>query len=97
MGLCDLISYYFETLAKVLLLLICLSFITQAIAKSLDGLSVESGSHLQKVLRLNTCTSRSSAIQMLEALLPVFRSRMGALLFLISALLSRGLVYYSII
>lgn len=63
----------------------------EVIAKSLDGLSIESGSHLQKVLRLNTCTSRSSAIQMLEALLPVFRSRMGALLFLISALLSRGL------
>ncbi|XP_042031323.1 ubiquitin carboxyl-terminal hydrolase MINDY-3-like isoform X2 [Salvia splendens] len=40
---------------------------------------------------INTCTSRSRAIQVLEALLPVFRSRFGALLFLISALLSRGL------
>ncbi|XP_057793641.1 uncharacterized protein LOC131010235 [Salvia miltiorrhiza] len=63
----------------------------EVIAKLLGGLSVESGSHLQKVLRVNTCTSRSRAIQVLEALLPVFRSRFGALLFLISALLSRGL------
>ncbi|KAH6824091.1 ubiquitin interaction motif-containing protein [Perilla frutescens var. hirtella] len=63
----------------------------EVIAKSLGGLSVESGSHLQKVLRINTCTSQSRAIQILETLLPVFRSRLGALLFLISALLSRGL------
>ncbi|KAL1533497.1 ubiquitin carboxyl-terminal hydrolase MINDY-3-like [Salvia divinorum] len=63
----------------------------EVIAKLLGGLSVESGSHLQKVLRIDTCTSRSRAIQVLETLLPVFRSRFGALLFLISALLSRGL------
>ncbi|KAI3460490.1 hypothetical protein Pfo_017153 [Paulownia fortunei] len=63
----------------------------EAIAKVLGGLSVESGADLQKVLRVDTCTSRSSALQKLEAMLPIFRSRMGALLFLISALLSRGL------
>ncbi|KAL3641128.1 hypothetical protein CASFOL_016096 [Castilleja foliolosa] len=59
--------------------------------KALEGISVESGSDLQKVLRVYTCTSRSSSIQKLENLLPIFQSRMGALLFLISALLSRGL------
>lgn len=63
----------------------------EVIAKVLGGLSVESGSDLQKVLRVDTCTSRSSALQKLESMLPIFRSRMGALLFLISALLSRGL------
>ncbi|KAK4387386.1 Ubiquitin carboxyl-terminal hydrolase MINDY-3 [Sesamum angolense] len=63
----------------------------EVIAKVLGGLSVESGSDLQKVLRVDTCTSQSSALQKLEAMLPIFRSRMGALLFLISALLSRGL------
>ncbi|KAK6131023.1 hypothetical protein DH2020_035234 [Rehmannia glutinosa] len=63
----------------------------EAIAKVLRDLSVESGADLQKVLRVDTCTSRWSALQKLEALLPIFRSRMGALLFLISALLSRGL------
>ncbi|EYU36851.1 hypothetical protein MIMGU_mgv1a002713mg [Erythranthe guttata] len=63
----------------------------EIIAKVLGGLSVESGSDLQKVLRVDTFTSQSSALQKLEAMLPIFRSRMGALLFLISALLSRGL------
>ncbi|KAK6131499.1 hypothetical protein DH2020_034761 [Rehmannia glutinosa] len=63
----------------------------EVIAKVLEGVSVESGSDLQKVLRVHTCTSRSSSIQKLEDLLPIFRSRMGALLFLISALLSRRL------
>lgn len=63
----------------------------ELMTKVLEGLSVESGYDLQKVLRVNTATSRESAFQYLEAMLPVFRSRMGALLFLISALLSRGL------
>ncbi|KAL3807891.1 hypothetical protein ACJIZ3_000340 [Penstemon smallii] len=63
----------------------------EVIARALEGLSVESGFDLQKVLRINIWSSRSSALQKLEAMLPVFRSRMGALLFLISALLSRGL------
>lgn len=64
----------------------------QVIAEVLGGLSVESGADLQKVLSVDTCTSSAIAIKRLEALLPIFRSRMGALLFLISALLSRGLV-----
>ncbi|KAG8389811.1 hypothetical protein BUALT_Bualt01G0017300 [Buddleja alternifolia] len=63
----------------------------EVIAKMLGGLSLESGSDLHKVLRVDTCTSRSSTLQKLDSMLPVFRSRMGALLFLISALLSRGL------
>ncbi|XP_057773257.1 uncharacterized protein LOC130992582 [Salvia miltiorrhiza] len=63
----------------------------EVIAEVLGGLSVESGADLQKVLRVDTCTSWSTANKRLEAMLPIFRSRMGALLFLISALLSRGL------
>lgn len=66
----------------------------QVIAEVLGGLSVESGTDLQKVLRVDTCTSWSIMIKRLEAMLPIFRSRMGTLLFLISALLSRGLVCY---
>ncbi|XP_050366783.1 uncharacterized protein LOC126785207 [Argentina anserina] len=61
------------------------------IAKSLEGLSIESASDLHEVLRVKTYTTEESAFQGLEAVIPVFRSRMGALLFLISALLSRGL------
>ncbi|CAA2964154.1 ubiquitin carboxyl-terminal hydrolase MINDY-3-like [Olea europaea var. sylvestris] len=63
----------------------------EAIAKALEDLSIDSGSDLRKVLRVHTCTSRSNAFQKLRLMLPAFRSRMGALLFLISALLSRGL------
>lgn len=63
----------------------------EIIAKVLEGLSVESALDLQKVLRVNTYTSQASAYQKLEAMIPVFRSRMGAMLFLISALLSRGM------
>ncbi|EXC19902.1 hypothetical protein L484_017879 [Morus notabilis] len=63
----------------------------EIIAKVLEGLSIESALDLQKVLRVNTYTSQASAFQKLEAMIPVFRSRMGAMLFLISALLSRGL------
>ncbi|KAL2467896.1 ubiquitin interaction motif-containing protein [Forsythia ovata] len=63
----------------------------EVIAKALEDLSIDSGSDLQKVLRVYTYTSRSSAFQKLQEMLPAFRSRMGALLFLISALLSRGL------
>ncbi|XP_022749823.1 ubiquitin carboxyl-terminal hydrolase MINDY-3-like isoform X1 [Durio zibethinus] len=61
------------------------------IAQALDGLSIESASDLQKVLRVDTYTTPASAFERLEAMIPVFQSRMGALLFLISALLSRGL------
>ncbi|KAI3686066.1 hypothetical protein L1987_79736 [Smallanthus sonchifolius] len=63
----------------------------EIIARSLDGLSIESGFDLQKVLRVSTFTSLASAMQRLEEMIPIFRSRMGALLFLLSALLSRGL------
>ncbi|KAL6504482.1 hypothetical protein OROGR_026405 [Orobanche gracilis] len=66
----------------------------EAVAEVLRGLSVETGADLKKMLRVDTCTSRWSALQQLEALLPIFRSRLGALLFLISALLSRGLGVY---
>lgn len=69
-----------------------LCFVIQVISKALEGLSLESGANLQKVLIINTYTSSVDALQRLEALLPVFRSRMGAMLFLISALLSRGMV-----
>lgn len=63
----------------------------EIIARSLDGLSVESGCDLQKVLKVCTYTSLERAMQRLEEMIPIFRSRMGALLFLLSALLSRGL------
>ncbi|XP_061365889.1 uncharacterized protein LOC133309169 [Gastrolobium bilobum] len=63
----------------------------EVIAKALEGLSIESALDLQKVLRVETYTSQASALKRLEALIPLFQSRMGALLFLISALLSRGL------
>ncbi|KAI3825869.1 hypothetical protein L1987_07569 [Smallanthus sonchifolius] len=63
----------------------------EIIARSLNGLSIESGDDLQKVLKVSTFTSPESAMQRLEEIVPVFRSRMGALLFLLSALLSRGL------
>ncbi|CAN4116491.1 unnamed protein product [Withania somnifera] len=63
----------------------------EVISKALEGLSIESGDNLQKALIINTYTSLEDALQRLEALLPVFRSRMGAMLFLISALLSHGM------
>ncbi|OMO51046.1 hypothetical protein COLO4_37837 [Corchorus olitorius] len=63
------------------------------IAQALEGLSIESAYDLQKVLRVETFTTPASAFMRLEAMIPVFQSRMGALLFLISALLSRGLDY----
>ncbi|XP_022768007.1 ubiquitin carboxyl-terminal hydrolase MINDY-3-like isoform X2 [Durio zibethinus] len=61
------------------------------IAQALEGLSIESAFDLQKVLRVDTYMTPTSAFKRLEAMIPVFQSRMGALLFLISALLSRGL------
>ncbi|KAG5250728.1 KAR-UP oxidoreductase [Salix suchowensis] len=63
----------------------------EIVAKSLEGLSIESAFDLQKILRIDTHTSHASAAQKLHKALPDFQSRMGALLFLISALLSRGL------
>ncbi|KAL5999990.1 hypothetical protein ACLOJK_034667 [Asimina triloba] len=63
----------------------------ETVAKALEGLSIESGSDLQKVLRVNLYDSPTVAFHQLKAMFPVFRSRMGAMLFLLSALLSRGL------
>lgn len=63
----------------------------EMIAKSLEGLSVNSAWELQKVLRIYIFTSPSSLLLRLQEMLPIFQSRMGALLFLFSALLSRGL------
>ncbi|CAD6263757.1 unnamed protein product [Miscanthus lutarioriparius] len=57
----------------------------------LEDLSVESAMDLQKVLRTSTFTSRKDAFNTLLANIPLFESRLGAMLFLISALLSRGL------
>ncbi|XP_050363419.1 uncharacterized protein LOC126782248 isoform X3 [Argentina anserina] len=53
--------------------------------------SIESATDLHKGLRVKTYKTKESAFQGLEAVIYVFRSRMEALLFLISALLSRGL------
>ncbi|EHA8591038.1 ubiquitin carboxyl-terminal hydrolase MINDY-3 [Cocos nucifera] len=64
----------------------------EMVTKALEGLSIESAPDLQKFLRVNEYTSWTDAFHHLIATLPVFRSRMGAILFLISALLSRGLV-----
>ncbi|XWS15256.1 hypothetical protein CRYUN_Cryun35bG0079500 [Craigia yunnanensis] len=63
------------------------------IAQALESLSIESASDLRKVLRVGTYTTPASSFKKLEAMISVFQSRMGALLFLISALLSRGLLY----
>lgn len=63
----------------------------EIIAKTLEGLSIESASDMHKILRVDAFTTQASAFQRLEAMIPFFQSRMGAMLFLISALLSRGL------
>ncbi|GAB2212931.1 hypothetical protein Drorol1_Dr00020937 [Drosera rotundifolia] len=63
----------------------------EIIAKALEDISIESPSDVQKFLRVNSYFSSGNAFLRLEAMIPVFQSRMGALLFLFSALLSRGL------
>jgi len=63
----------------------------EMIAKALEGLSVNSALELQKVLRIYIFTSPTALLLRLQEMLPIFQSRMGALLFLFSALLSRGL------
>ncbi|KAF0913873.1 hypothetical protein E2562_024948 [Oryza meyeriana var. granulata] len=60
-------------------------------AAVLEGLSVDSAMDLQEVLRISTFTSRKDAFNSLLANISLFESRLGAMLFLISALLSRGL------
>eukprot|EP00252_Welwitschia_mirabilis_P006410 TRINITY_DN17293_c0_g1_i1.p2 TRINITY_DN17293_c0_g1~~TRINITY_DN17293_c0_g1_i1.p2 ORF type:complete len:615 (-),score=112.80 TRINITY_DN17293_c0_g1_i1:2370-4214(-) len=61
------------------------------IIKALEGISLCSPSELQQILRLYSFNTRTSLVSKLEELLPIFQSRMGVLLFLFSALLSRGL------
>lgn len=63
----------------------------EVIAKALDGLTIESGLDFHNILSVTQYTSPASALKRIEELLPVYRSRMGAMLFLISALLSRGI------
>ncbi|KAJ3700434.1 hypothetical protein LUZ61_004139 [Rhynchospora tenuis] len=63
----------------------------EKISNILDGMLIESASDLHKVLRVKTFTSRRDSFQYLTAVMPLFESRLGALLFLVSALLSRGL------
>ncbi|VAH47734.1 unnamed protein product [Triticum turgidum subsp. durum] len=65
--------------------------IREKVDAALEGLSVESAIDFQKVLRISTFTSRKDAFTMLLANIPLFQSRLGAMLFLISSLLSRGL------
>lgn len=64
----------------------------QILSKALEGFTLTTASELQKVLRVAMYTSEASVFERLMKDLPVFQSRMGATLFLISALLSRGLV-----
>lgn len=63
----------------------------EAIAQNLEGISLHSGVDLQSLVRICTFSSMSSLLHQLGNLLPMFRSRVGAVLFLFSALLSRGL------
>ncbi|WOL02323.1 hypothetical protein Cni_G11042 [Canna indica] len=63
----------------------------EMLTKVLEGLSITSASDLQRILRVSTYSSQANAMHQITKLLPMFQSRMGAMLFLISALLSRGL------
>lgn len=63
----------------------------EAISKKLEGISLHSAVDLQRFVRVFSFASMSSLLNQLGSLLPIFRSRVGALLFLFSALLSRGL------
>ncbi|KAF3337651.1 protein FAM188A-like protein [Carex littledalei] len=63
----------------------------EKISKVLDGNLIMSASDFHKVLRVKTFTSKRVAFEHLTAIIPLFESRLGALLFLVSALLSRGL------
>ncbi|KAG6478154.1 hypothetical protein ZIOFF_061586 [Zingiber officinale] len=64
---------------------------SEVLAKALKDLSIATASDLQKILRISTYSSQATAMRQLIKTLPLFQSRMGAMLFLISALLSRGL------
>ncbi|KAL2649670.1 hypothetical protein R1flu_017798 [Riccia fluitans] len=60
-------------------------------AKALDGVALDSVEEFHRVVKVCAVTSISELHLDLYSLLPAFRSRMGALLFLFSVLLSRGL------
>ncbi|EPS67368.1 hypothetical protein M569_07408, partial [Genlisea aurea] len=62
-----------------------------SVRSSFEILCIESGSDMVTALAVDTFASKFDALRKIEALIPVYRSRFGALLFLISALLSRGL------
>ncbi|XP_078447547.1 ubiquitin interaction motif-containing protein [Wolffia australiana] len=59
--------------------------------EAMEAILIESGADLKKHLRIRTHNSPADAFHHLMLELPVFQSRLGAVLFLISALLSRGL------
>ncbi|XP_038700182.1 ubiquitin carboxyl-terminal hydrolase MINDY-3-like isoform X2 [Tripterygium wilfordii] len=63
----------------------------RAVIATLSSFAPEDISKDEKFLRVDEYASQASAFQRLEDMIPVFQSRMGAMLFLISALLSRGL------
>eukprot|EP00249_Psilotum_nudum_P014067 c24646_g1_i1 orf=494-2491(+) len=63
----------------------------ELIAKTLEDVTIYSAADLHGYVRTFTCTSMPALLFQLQRLLPGFRSRVGALMFLFSALLSRGL------
>ncbi|KAJ7513470.1 hypothetical protein O6H91_23G000900 [Diphasiastrum complanatum] len=63
----------------------------EIIEKGLQGVNLDSVAEFQHVIRITTVFSLPALHHQLENLLHGFRSRLGALLFLFSALLSRGL------
>lgn len=63
----------------------------EVVAKALEDVSLDCIVELQRFVRTCTFTSMPALVDQLQNLLPGFRSRVGALLFLFSALLSRGL------
>eukprot|EP00850_Spirogloea_muscicola_P010006 SM000057S18436 [mRNA] locus=s57:586605:590027:+ [translate_table: standard] len=63
----------------------------EGLAQLLETVSVDSPATLATVLSMHTCRDESSLKLQLRQVLPCFRSGLGALLLLISALLSRGL------
>jgi len=65
--------------------------VNQIIGRSFNWISYR----FSESSRVETYTSQAAAFKRLKSELPVFQSRIGAMLFLISALLSRGLVWFS--
>lgn len=65
-----------------------------AFEERLRGVSLDSAASLSEVLSVTWCTTSEQLRSAVQAALPAFRSRLGALLFLFAALLSRGLVRF---